>query len=66
MSAVFVDTGGWMACADVADPAHRPSTAARDEALEAGRILVTTDFVVDETLTLVRFRLGLAAATKWW
>jgi predicted nucleic acid-binding protein len=34
--------------------------------LEAGRLLVTTDFVVDETLTLIRCRLGLAAANTWW
>src|ERR671925_1647330 len=66
MNAVFVDTGGWMACADRADPAHMACTAARDATLEAGRILITTDFVVDETLTLIRFRLGLAAANTWW
>jgi len=29
-------------------------------------MLVTTDFVVDETLTLIRLRLGLAAAEAWW
>jgi len=66
MNAVFVDTGGWMACADRADPAHVACTAARDATLEAGRILITTDFVIDETLTLIRFRLGLAAANAWW
>ena len=66
MNAVFVDTGGWMACADRADPAHAASTSARDATLEAGRTLITTDFVVDETLTLIRFRLGLAAANAWW
>ena len=66
MKAVFVDTGGWMACADQADPAHAACTAARDATLEAGRTLVTTDFVVDETLTLIRFRMGLAAAHAWW
>jgi predicted nucleic acid-binding protein len=66
MTAVFVDTDGWMACADQADPAHTASAAARDTALEAGRVLMTTDFVVDETLTLIRFRLGLGAATRWW
>jgi len=66
MNAVFVDTGGWMACADRSDPAHVACTAARDATLEAGRLLITTDFVVDETLTLIRFRLGLAAASAWW
>jgi len=66
MNAVVVDTGGWMACADRADAAHAACTAARDSTLEAGRILITTDFFVDETLTLIRFRLGLAAADTWW
>ena len=66
MKPLFVDTAGWVACADGADPAHARAGAARDGALEAGRMLVTTDFVVDETLTLIRFRLGLAAADAWW
>ena len=64
--AVFVDTAGWMACADSADPMHAPSCSARDTALEGGQALVTTDFVVDETLTLIRFRLGIDAADAWW
>lgn len=66
MNGVFVDTAGWMACADRADPAHAACRAARDHALEAGRTLITTDFVADETLTLIRFRLGLSAADAWW
>ncbi|MBI3491640.1 MAG: type II toxin-antitoxin system VapC family toxin [Acidobacteria bacterium] len=66
MRSLFVDTGGWMACADAADPVHAPCCAARDAALLAGQTLVTTDFVVDETLTLIRVRLGLAAAETWW
>jgi predicted nucleic acid-binding protein len=66
MKALFVDTSGWMACADGADPEHARSCAARDKALEAGQTLITTDFVVDETLTLIRVRLGLDAADTWW
>jgi hypothetical protein len=66
MNAVFVDTAGWVACADGADPAHEAACAARDGALEAGRTLVTTDYVADETLTLLRLRLGVAAARGWW
>jgi predicted nucleic acid-binding protein len=66
MKAVFVDTAGWMACADSADPDHLRCCAVRDAALEAGQTLITTDFVVDETLTLMRFRLGLTGAAAWW
>ena len=55
-----------MACADRSDPAQAACTAARDAMLEAGRILISTDVVVNETLTLIRFRLGLAAASAWW
>ena len=66
MRAVFVDTAGWMACADRADPAHAAACAARDAALEQGNVLLTTDYVMNETLTLVRMRLGLAAAEAWW
>ena len=66
MKAIFVDTAGWMACADEADPAHRRACSARDTALEQGQLLVTTDYVLDETLTLIRTRLGLTAAEAWW
>lgn len=66
MTAVFVDTAGWMACADRADPDHLGACAVRDAALEAGQTLVTTDYVVDETLTLIRFRIDRDAVKTWW
>jgi len=66
MKFMFVDTAGWLSCADAADPAHARAAAARDLALEAGQALLTTDFIIDETLTIIRFRLGLAAAESWW
>lgn len=61
-----MDTAGWMACADASDPAHRSANQARDSWLEQGGVLVTTDYVMDETLTLIRKRLGLSAAEQWW
>ena len=64
--ALFVDTAGWMAMADAADPAHQASRRERDVCLEGGGILVSTDYVIDETLTLIRVRLGLRAAAEWW
>ena len=64
--ALFVDTTGWMAMADAGDPAHEASRRERDSYLQGGGILVSTDYVIDETLTLIRFRLGLRAAARWW
>ena len=63
---LFVDTAGWMSMADDADPANAASRNARDDCLRNGGVLVTTDYVVDEALTLIRLRLGLRAARKWW
>jgi hypothetical protein len=66
MRTLFVDTSGWMACADAADPAHKSAIAARDAWLEKNGLLLTTDYVVDETLTLLRLRLGMDEAEAWW
>ncbi|WP_419161693.1 type II toxin-antitoxin system VapC family toxin [Candidatus Palauibacter sp.] len=65
-TALFVDTAGWMAMADAADPKHATSRRERDACLRRGGFLVSTDYVVDETLTLIRARLGLRAAAEWW
>jgi uncharacterized protein len=66
MKGLFVDTAGWVACADVADPAHHKAAAARDGWLLDGGVLITTDYVADETLTVLRTRLGLGTAEAWW
>lgn len=66
MKPLFVDSAGWMACADEADPLHRESVKSRDEWLKQGGRLLTTDYIVDETLTLLRVRLHLRAAKRWW
>ncbi len=63
---LFVDTAGWMMTADAADPQHRRARDCRDEWLERGGVLLSTDYVMDETLTLLRMRLGLEAAERWW
>ncbi len=52
--------------ADAADPMHMATRQDRDACLLGGGVLVTTDYVLDETLTLIRSRLGLQAARRWW
>jgi uncharacterized protein len=66
MKLLFADTAGWMACADASDPAHRKAVAVRDSWIEDGGLFVTSDYVADETLTLLRLRLGMDAAEAWW
>lgn len=55
-----------MALADKNDKLHIESLGTRDEWLSQGGVLVTTDYVIDETLTLIRLRLGIDIAEKWW
>lgn len=52
--------------ADAADPDHDRARMFRDGWLRSGGRLLSTDFVLDETLTLLRVRLGLDAAECWW
>ncbi|MSR20634.1 MAG: PIN domain-containing protein [Gemmatimonadetes bacterium] len=66
MRHLFVDTSAWVAMADASDPDHAACATARDAWLEGAGVLVTTDYVVDETLTLLRMRLGVDAAQDWW
>ena len=66
MKMLFVDTAGWVAMADGAESLGAPARAARDGWLADGGWLLTTDYVVAETLTVLRARLGLDAAEAWW
>jgi predicted nucleic acid-binding protein len=63
MAGVFVDTWGWLALRDKGDARHLPATTAVNGALKAGRV-VTTDFVLDETFTLLFRRLPALRAAE--
>ena len=63
---MFVDTAAWVAAADQSDSTGPAVRQARDQWLSSGGALTTTDYVIDETLTTIRFRLGLEAAETWW
>lgn len=66
MNYLFVDTSGWMALADADDPHHNAARVGRDDWLRRGGLLVSSNYVMDETLTLLRVRLNLEAAARWW
>ncbi len=59
---LFVDTSVWYAAADVSDV----SNVRAREILSAGDRLVTTDHVLVESWTLLRYRIHRAAAEAFW
>ena len=66
MKGLFVDTSGWVAPVNRGDLFHVTTTHALDDWMKQGGLLVTTDYVVDETLTHMRMRFGLEVAQAWW
>ena len=61
MERIFVDTGGWYALADANDPNHMAAVhLISSNALP----LVTTSYVLDEALTLIKSRLGYRQAMQ--
>lgn len=53
---LFVDTGGFYALVSAEDPSHKKAISIREGAGRARRRAVTTDYVLDETATLLRAR----------
>lgn len=53
---VFFDTWGWLAIAHRDDQRHAETVAFYRDFLLAGGIPVTTDYILDETITLLRSR----------
>jgi predicted nucleic acid-binding protein len=59
---LFVDTSIWYAAADTSDAANARAKAI----LKMGGPLVTTDHVLSETWTLIRYRINWKAAERFW
>lgn len=55
---VFVDTSAWYALSDASDANHRAATIFLKQAMADYKSLVTTNHVIGETYTLMRFSLG--------
>ncbi|HME58657.1 MAG TPA: PIN domain-containing protein [Terracidiphilus sp.] len=59
---LFVDTSIWYAAADISDRSNARAKAV----LSSGEPLVTTDHILVETWTLLRYRLQRSAAERFW
>jgi len=59
---LFADTSGWYALVDESDPDH---PRARDWFKQNRLPLITTDYILDEVLTLIRTSLGHRKAVEF-
>ena len=62
---LFVDTWGWLALEDAAEPAHAEVRRIRERYADDGGVWVTTDFVLDETITRLFARRPFEEAKKF-
>ena len=62
---LVVDTWGWLSLADDREPRHRQVREIVAELGRAGGTAVTTDYILDETLTLVFRRLPFVRARRF-
>lgn len=59
---IFVDTSAWLALSDKNDQYHKEALS-KNAIIKSRRIdLITSEYVVDETLTIIRYRVSHRAA----
>jgi len=62
MKPLFIDTWGWLALADSSEEVHTDVAEYFRESTASGRTIYTTDFILDETITLLYLRLDAESA----
>jgi uncharacterized protein len=62
---LFVDTWGWLALADRGEPQHPQVASFYAERTRRTGLVVTSDYVLDELLTMLFSRLPFEAATRF-
>lgn len=62
---IFVDTGAWIALTDKSDQHHQDAKAIYERLKRQQARLLTTDYVLDETVTRLRYDSGHALAVRF-
>jgi predicted nucleic acid-binding protein len=62
---VFIDTSAHFALINSSDPDHKQAKQFLQKAADERYSFLTTNFIVSETYTLIRYRLGHSAAIKY-
>lgn len=53
---LFMDSGGFYELVSVDSPAHKKAVRIMEDAFRVHRLAITTDYIIDETATLLRAR----------
>ena len=60
---IFIDTGAFLSLEDESDQYHEVAIQFHEQVLRRRRYeIVTTSYILDETLTLIRLRVGIKAS----
>jgi uncharacterized protein len=62
---LFVDTWGWLVLEDSKDPLHKSASRTYAEAAKAGGNVFTTNFVLNETISLLFRRRPFEEAARF-
>ena len=63
---IFIDTGAFLALEDESDQYHEAALQFREQVLRKKRYeMITTSYILDETLTLIRFRINIKASVDF-
>lgn len=62
---IFVDTSAFLAIENKRDTHHKRAVSFRDHCLKNGLQLITSDHILDESYTIVRFKAGHSLAISF-
>jgi predicted nucleic acid-binding protein len=62
---IFVDTSAFLALVNRRDIHHSKALDFKDTCLKTGQALITSDYVLDESYTIIRLRAGHAEAIQF-
>ena len=62
---MFVDTSAFLAIKNSRDTLHRDALALKERLFRAGRAILTSDYVLDESYTMIRRRAGHRIAVEF-
>ena len=65
MQFLFVDTQGWVALSNKRDSFHQKALTVKKTSIKQGKKFITSNYVLDETYTLILLRIGHKEAIKF-